>query len=79
MVFLGVNKVFIKKKQANANAQLDIITIRELSAANTVQYLWFFFIVEFQVVVGKRNNSPGSQHFQFLAYTHFRCTGDPLS
>lgn len=71
MVFLGVNKVFIKNKQANANAQLDMITIRELSAANTVQYLWFFFIVELQLVVRKRTNSRGSQHFQFLAYTLF--------
>lgn len=49
---MGKQSIYKKeKKMSDANTQLDAIKIRELVAANAVQF--FFFIIELPFVVGR--------------------------
>lgn len=63
---------------SDANTQLDVIKIREPGAASAVQYLWFFFIIEFQFVVGITPFPANIFTFlpaHFQSTSSFWCTG----
>lgn len=81
MVFLGVNKVFQKKKkkQSSSNAQLDVVTIREFSQCHAKLAALPYGATSNSSCFKTERYSPDSQHSEFLAYMSFQSSLPPAS